>query len=151
MQPNVFQQVVLQSHQTRNKPEYIHKMAKEKLEQEGKLISEEPKAKKKRPSSGVRSVSPMDMSVPSTPLPDLPPELQQRQDAMGTTQTKLLAPPAKPAPSPPTRGQTHTDAPSVSKQVKRKYKVKALVYRTNEKVLLFTSYIKTHTFCPWCI
>lgn len=75
-------QPVLQNHQRKNKPEYIHQIAKTRLEAEGKLKSEEPETKKaKRPGSG--SVSPLDDSVTMSPLPDLPSDLKQKQETLG--------------------------------------------------------------------
>lgn len=129
-----FLQPVLKAHQTRNMPAYIQKKAREKLEQEGKFKLEDikgpdeeepPDAKRMRPSSS--RIEPLDRSVSSTtPLPELPPDLQQKQDYMDTTpiDNKLLAPPPPPQKGEPLKSDIHADKASIPRcQIKpRKWK-----------------------------
>ncbi|KAJ8313399.1 hypothetical protein KUTeg_009027 [Tegillarca granosa] len=69
----------LQKYQERNAPEYIQRKFKESMKSKQKLSTEEPAAKKmKRPGS----VEPLDRSMSESPLPDLPADLQQKQDTM---------------------------------------------------------------------
>ena len=66
----------MQHYQERNKPEYIQKKEREKLEKEGVLIDNGPTAKKFRRAG---SVEPLERPASSSPLPDLPEDLKHKQ------------------------------------------------------------------------
>ena len=67
-------QAHLQNYQSKNKPEYIQKQARIRLEKEGKLQAEEPEIKRRRPDS----VEPLERPVTASP-PDLPEDLRMLQ------------------------------------------------------------------------
>ena len=59
-----------------NQPDYIHARAKEQLEGKGALKKDEPQAKKMKRTG---SIEPLERSATTSPLPDLPEELRQKQ------------------------------------------------------------------------
>lgn len=69
-------QPVLQTFQERNRPEYIQRKAREKLEQEG-FFKDEPAVKKRRPGS----VEPLER--PPSATPDLPEDFRVKQETLG--------------------------------------------------------------------
>ncbi|XP_060586003.1 dynein axonemal heavy chain 6-like [Ruditapes philippinarum] len=106
----------LQKHQERNQPEYIQKKNKERLEAEKfAKLAEEP-LKKKRKSSGAPLPLERPEGMPPSPLPDLPDDLKQKQETLGsraptpTKQAKVSTP----------RGKVHAAGPVIPASTKPK-------------------------------
>ncbi|XP_056004113.1 dynein axonemal heavy chain 6-like isoform X1 [Ostrea edulis] len=101
----------LQKYQERNHPSYIQNQNRMKLESQGLIKKDEPVAKKMKRTG---SVEPMDK--PESPLPELPENLQQKQDSMVL---RVPTPPKEPKPVSP-RGKTHTSGPKMPISTKTK-------------------------------
>ena len=93
-----FWQPVLQSFQERNKPEYIQRVAKEKLEKEGFFKKDEPETKKKKKSDLPLSLS-QDISEEKQ-LSPVPPKITPKERKSAGKREK--------------RGRYHTEGPSVT-------------------------------------
>ncbi|XP_046331899.2 dynein axonemal heavy chain 6-like [Haliotis rufescens] len=117
--PRVEPLTCLQKHQMRNQPHYIHKVNKERIQAERRGKKDEPATKKLRRAG---SVEPMEVSSGAqSPLPDLPEDLQAKQDAMVYhTTPRLPSPPQEPKPESP-RGRTHIQAASIPPSTRPKF------------------------------
>lgn len=101
----------LQKYQERNHPSYIQNQNRVKLESQGVLRKDEPVSKKMRRAG---SVEPMEK--PESPLPELPGNLQQKQDSMVL---RIPTPPKESKPVSP-RGKIHTTGPKMPASTKPK-------------------------------
>lgn len=104
----------LQKYQERNQPEYIQRKNRERIEAEkfARMSADEPQKKKKR------SVAPLERpeGVPQSPLPELPDDLKQKQEALGPRQP---TPPKQSKTSTP-RGRVHASGPIIPPSTKPK-------------------------------
>ncbi|WAR29562.1 DYH6-like protein [Mya arenaria] len=103
----------LQKYQERNQPDFIHRRNKERIEAEklAKMQADEPQKGMKRKSF----VAPP-LGAPPSPLPDLPDDLQQKQDALGPRTPT----PAKQSKSSTPRGRVHASGPVIPPSTKPK-------------------------------
>lgn len=92
-------------------------MNREKIEAEklAKLAAEEPQ-KKKRKSSAAPLPLERPEGMPPSPLPDLPDDLKQKQEALGA---RAPTPPKQAKPSTP-RGKVHATGPIIPPSTKPK-------------------------------
>ena len=75
----------LQNYQERNKPEYIQKKERARLEKESIFMQHEPPAKKR-----AGSVEPLERPLSSSPLPELPDDLKHKQVYFLNLQTNFF-------------------------------------------------------------
>ncbi|XP_070535810.1 dynein axonemal heavy chain 6-like isoform X2 [Ptychodera flava] len=97
--------------QERNQPEYIRRKAAEALAlQRQQQQTDEPQSKKRRAAS----VEPMERPPTASPLPELPEDLRQKQDALnGAVKIRSPTPPKELKPESP-RGRMHTRGATVA-------------------------------------